>query len=218
MTFSIGQPVRILPFCTLATIEELLGDGMVRVKHDPKSGVNVTHNEVHVSMLEAEQSPESCGGLSLLAGSMEPPLPTVGGFVQLPQSCDSSAGKIQNLVEHAVGGVGIIHSRKDSVRANHWHREDWHYLFVVSGGFEYEEWDPKGIAPSRMALAISAAAIVGKPIPPDETLYLTVGPGQMIFTPPNRAHRLRFTEDTVMVSVSKLNRTHASHESDVVRL
>lgn len=132
--------------------------------------------------------------------SPEPQLPTIGGFVQLPQAWHSSAGVIQNLVEHAVGGVGIIHSAAGEQRANHHHLADWHYLYVVSGSFQYSEWPVAGKA--------------------DDTnvLNLTVRAGQMIFTPPMRNHRLHFAEDTVMISISKLNRQHASHELDVVRL
>ena len=145
-----------------------------------------------------------------------PDLPTVGGCVQLPQTWDSSAGKIQNLVEHACGGVGIIHSRKGSVRANHWHNEDWHYLYVVSGLIAYTEWPPGQHHPSDY--------LFGSKVTEDEcavwseTTALTVGPCQMIFTPPKRSHRLEFLEDTVMISISKLSRRHSEHERDVVRL
>lgn len=135
----------------------------------------------------------------------EPPglkLPEVGGFVQLPQSWHSSAGIIQNLVEHACGGVAVIRSAKDETRANHWHKTDWHYLYVVSGEFLYSECaNEHGLFPNI-----------------SQTGSLRVRAGQMIFTPPGRRHQLLFTEDTVMISISKLSRQHAEHESDVVRL
>ena len=134
-----------------------------------------------------------------------PDLPTVGGFVQLPRAWHSSAGIIQNLVEHACGGVGIITSRKGATRASHWHREDWHYLYVVSGLLLYEEWQAFGVPAIDVAVGSGITTV-------------TVGPGQMIFTPPLRAHRVTFLEDTVMISISKLSRRHAEHEEDVVRL
>jgi len=129
-------------------------------------------------------------------------LPTVGGFVQLPQSWDSSAGKIQNLVEHACGGVGVLQSAALEVRANHSHKQDWHYLYCISGSFEYREWS----LDHQYALQDK------------DRIELRVRAGQMIFTPPMRNHELRFIEHTVMISISRLSRTHAEHETDVVRL
>lgn len=146
----------------------------------------------------------------------EPELPTIGGFVQLPQAWHSSAGIIQNLVEHAVGGVGMIFSRAGSQRANHWHENDFHYLFVVSGSFRYEEWPPDKNHPDA-ALVVDgphASACANR----SDVAELRVGAGQMIFTPPNRSHRLTFFEDTTMVTISKFSRTHSDHEKDVRRL
>ncbi len=40
----------------------------------------------------------------------------------------------------------------------------------------------------------------------------------MIFTPSNVEHAVYFPTETVVISVSKLNRTHQVHEADVIRL
>jgi hypothetical protein len=117
--------------------------------------------------------------------------------VELPQFHQSDAGMIQNLLELPCGGVGLIASKANSVRANHWHRTDWHYLYVVSGSFVHF-FRPVGSnkRPKRM----------------------TVKSGEMLYTPPNEEHALWFREPTVMVSMSRLSRTHDVHEDDVVRL
>lgn len=117
--------------------------------------------------------------------------------VELPAHHQSDAGMIQNLLELPCGGVGLIASKTNAVRANHWHREDWHYLYVVQGSFVYF-WRPVGSEskPERM----------------------TVKEGELLYTPPREEHAMWFREPTVMVSMSRLPRTHDSHEADVVRL
>ena len=106
-------------------------------------------------------------------------------------------GLIQNLLNTPINGAAIIVSTKGSVRSNHYHKEDFHYLYIVSGSMEYYE---RGVDEE----------FTGEP--------LIVGPGQMVFTPPMKVHKTVFLEDTFMISLSKRNRDHDSHEEDVVRL
>lgn len=117
--------------------------------------------------------------------------------VKLPSSFINGAGRIQNLCEHEIGGVAIIESLGGSIRSNHYHKEDWHYLYVLSGRMHYFE-RPAGSQEAPVATRVSE--------------------GQMVFTPPMTEHAVWFTETTVIVSMSKLSRTHDEHEADVVRL
>lgn len=105
-------------------------------------------------------------------------------------------GSIQNLLNTSLNGAAIIKSKKGSIRSNHWHKEDWHYLYVLSGSMIYYERPVNGVS---------------------EKAPLVVGPGDMIFTPPNMVHKTVFLEDSVLLSFSKRNRDHDSHEEDVVR-
>ena len=107
-------------------------------------------------------------------------------------------GSIQNLLNTAMHGAAIITSKAGSVRSNHWHKTDWHYLYVLSGSMEYYErpTDPK-------------ASFHAEPI--------IVKAGQMVFTPPDMIHKTVFLEDTILLSFSKRNRDHVSHEEDVIR-
>lgn len=106
-------------------------------------------------------------------------------------------GTIQNLLNTPIHGAAIITSKKGAVRSNHWHRTDWHYLYLISGSMMYYE-----------RHVFSSASMSGP--------YL-VKAGQMVFTPPNIIHKTEFLEETVLLSFSKRNRDHASHEADVVR-
>lgn len=108
-------------------------------------------------------------------------------------------GSIQNLLNTAMHGAAIITSKAGSVRSNHWHKTDWHYLYVMSGSMEYYERN------------------VGMPTGFNKDNPVIVKAGQMVFTPPNSVHKTVFLEDTVVLSFSKRNRDHVSHEADVIR-
>jgi quercetin dioxygenase-like cupin family protein len=117
--------------------------------------------------------------------------------VPLPKPFVNENGVIQNLLNTSINGTAIITSLAGSVRSNHYHKEDFHYLYVVSGSMEYYE---RGIEEH----------FVGEP--------LIVKAGEMVFTPPLKVHKTVFLEDTVMLSFSKRNRDHVSHEEDIVRV
>ncbi len=106
-------------------------------------------------------------------------------------------GIIQNLVLKPMTSVAVLSSVKGAVRANHWHRTDWHYAYVVSGSLAYLERQ------------------VGSEDVPDATVFKA---GDMFFTPPNREHAMVFLEDTVIITMARNVRSHESHEADLVRV
>ena len=115
----------------------------------------------------------------------------------LPLPFVNESGVIQNLVEEPCGSVAIITSVAGSVRSGHYHLTDWHYLYVVQGEMRY------GSRP------------VGSE---GELEWVTAKEGEMIFTPPLVEHWTEFPVFTVLISASKLTRTHENHEADLVRL
>ena len=118
-------------------------------------------------------------------------------IVPLDSPFINDAGVIQNLLNTPINGAAIITSKKGSVRSNHYHKEDFHYLYIVSGSMEYYE---RGVNEE----------FTGKPF--------IVKAGEMVFTQPMKIHKTIFLEDCVMISLSKRNRDHDSHESDVIRV
>lgn len=106
-------------------------------------------------------------------------------------------GKIQNLVLKPMNSATAITSVKGAVRANHWHKTDWHYSYVASGRILYFE------------------RPVGSTEIPEPRSF---GPGEMFFTPPNREHAMLFAEDTVFITFARNVRSHEKHEEDVVRM
>jgi quercetin dioxygenase-like cupin family protein len=106
-------------------------------------------------------------------------------------------GVIQNLLFTPINSVAVITSKAGSVRSNHYHKTDWHYLYVVSGSLKYFERDVDA---------------------PGNTPAKIIKAGEMFFTPPMKVHKIEFIEDCVMFSFAKNVRDHEHHEEDVVRL
>lgn len=117
--------------------------------------------------------------------------------VPLSDYFEDERGKIQNLLfmNEGVKSVAIITSKAGTERSNHWHRTDWHFLYVLSGEMTYYE----------RHLDINLPQIV-----------LTVKEGEMVFTPPRRVHKTFFTKDTVLLSCAKNVRSYKKHEQDMV--
>jgi quercetin dioxygenase-like cupin family protein len=109
-------------------------------------------------------------------------------------------GEIQRIlgwVKPKVGSVVRIASRPGSVRANHYHKDDFHFCFVESGKVIY------------------ASRPVGSKQSPD---VLECAPGTLFFTPPLVEHTMVFPVDTVMWCFAGRERTSEDYERDLVRV
>jgi dTDP-4-dehydrorhamnose 3,5-epimerase-like enzyme len=106
-------------------------------------------------------------------------------------------GSIQPIVDAGMQSCVIIDSKKGSTRANHYHKTDWHYCYVMSGSIEYYH------------------RPTGSEADPDLVL---VGTGQMMFTPPMVDHAMYFPEDTVFLTLGRNPRAQEVYEADVVRI
>ena len=58
-------------------------------------------------------------------------------LVDLPSSFDDDRGSIQPLVDMAMKSSVLIDSNSGAVRANHYHKTDWHYCYVLYGEIIY---------------------------------------------------------------------------------
>lgn len=108
-------------------------------------------------------------------------------------------GEIRKILEidPTIKTALLITSRKGAVRANHFHKHDTHYTFLLSGKFDYLE---KGLG---MVDQLETAIIL---------------PGDLVITPPNKMHAMKFKEDSVMLVFSTEARDQASYEEDTVRV
>jgi oxalate decarboxylase/phosphoglucose isomerase-like protein (cupin superfamily) len=119
------------------------------------------------------------------------------GKVELEPPHVDDRGSIQSIVNFPMKNLSLISSRKGSVRSNHYHVTDWHYMYVMKGSFDYY-YRPTGTE--------------------QEPLVTRVNAGEMVFTPPMEDHATVFLDDTEMLVVSRNPRDQASYESDVRRV
>jgi dTDP-4-dehydrorhamnose 3,5-epimerase-like enzyme len=108
-----------------------------------------------------------------------------------------SRGAIQPLVDMAMESCVLIDSKKGTVRANHYHKTDWHFCYVLSGEIEYYH-RPTG----------SDAK------PEKEVIHAD----ELFFTPPMVDHAMVFTQDTVFLTLGRNSRAQEVYEADVVRI
>jgi dTDP-4-dehydrorhamnose 3,5-epimerase-like enzyme len=106
-------------------------------------------------------------------------------------------GAIQPLVDLPMESCVLIESKKGTVRANHYHKTDWHFCYVLSGQIDYFH-RPQG-SNSK----------------PEK---VTINKLQMFFTPPLVDHAMVFTQDTVFLTFGRNSRAQEVYEADVVRI
>ena len=105
-------------------------------------------------------------------------------------------GSIQPLVDSIMKSAVMINSKAGSLRANHYHKTDWHYCYVISGKIQYYY---KELNSAKM---------------PE---LLIVEKGNMVFTPPLVEHCMKFPEDTLFLTLSRNPRDQETYELDVIR-
>ena len=106
-------------------------------------------------------------------------------------------GEIRNLVDAPFTSAAVIRSVKGAVRGNHYHKTDYHYAWLQSGGLLYAH-RPAGSKERPQRWVIEA--------------------GQLFYTPPGYEHTMQFTEDSVMLVFARNNREMANYEADTVRV
>lgn len=118
-------------------------------------------------------------------------------IIDLEAPFTDERGMIQNLVHHPLGSAVLITSKAGSIRAEHWHKEDFHYCYVIKGELIYSE----------------------RPLnSEDEPTVTTISAGQLFYTGPRVEHSMYFTMDTIFLTLGGLSRTHEDYENDLVRL
>lgn len=116
--------------------------------------------------------------------------------VPLAESFVDDRGAIKNLLFTPVQSVAVIESKNGTVRSNHYHLTDSHYLYVVSGEMEYYERELYDNFSSH---------------------HVVVKAGGMVFTPPMKVHKTVFTKDTVLISCATKIRNPENHDKDMVK-
>ena len=118
-------------------------------------------------------------------------------IIELENPFIDQRGEIQPLVDKIMKSAVMIHSKAGSLRANHYHKTDWHYCYVISGEIEYYYRKTNSLETKKK---------------------IKVKKGQMVFTPPMVDHAMVFNVDTTFLTLSRNFRDQKTYESDVVRI
>ena len=102
-------------------------------------------------------------------------------------------GSILSIVDEKVNNVSIITCLPKSIRSNHWHKKDWHYMYVLEGVMEY--------------------FFVSK----NKTFFMKIKKGDNVFIPPKELHATYFPVKTILLVSSKNPRDKKTYEQDTVR-
>ena len=117
--------------------------------------------------------------------------------VDLEDDHEDDRGFIRCLVNLPMRNISLILSKKGSVRSNHYHKTDWHYMYILSGRMDYY-YRPHG-----------ETGEIKKEI---------LKKGDMVFTPPMEEHTSFFPEDTQFLAISRNPRDQEAYEADVIRV
>ena len=131
---------------------------------------------------------DSSGGLEIHSNEV---------IVKLENPFIDERGEIQPLVDSLMKSAVLIRSNPKTLRANHYHKTDWHYCYVLSGEIEYYYRKTNTSNPKKK---------------------LIVKKGQMVFTPPLVDHAMVFNVETTFLTLSRNPRDQKSYEEDVVRI
>ncbi len=118
-------------------------------------------------------------------------------IVDLEEPFEDERGFIQMLVNTPIKNVTLIKSNKGAIRANHYHKTDWHYMYMFEGQSDYY------YRPAESK---------------EEPKKIVWKKNQLIFTPPMEEHTTVFTQESLFIAISRNPRDQATYEADVKRV
>lgn len=106
-----------------------------------------------------------------------------------------SRGEITNILDESIESVVLITSEQGAIRANHYHINESHYTYIISGSMEYYQ----------------------KKIDSEEVEKTIVRTGEMVFSPAKHAHAMKFLEPSVFLALTTRKRLKGRYDEDTVR-
>ena len=118
-------------------------------------------------------------------------------IIKLPSGYDDERGIIQPLCDLNMKSASLIVTKPNSWRANHYHKTDWHFIYVIKGSFEY----------------------YFKKTHTDEKVQKKVlKKGELLFTGAAVDHAMFYMEETEIIVLSKNPRDQKTYEEGTVRI
>jgi len=113
-------------------------------------------------------------------------------IIDVKESFVDKRGKITNILEKPITSVVIITCNKGSIRANHYHKKDSHWSYMIKGKMQYYE-ENNG----KIEKAI-------------------VKTGQMVYSAPGVPHAMKFVETSVFLALTTQKRLKGKYEKDTI--
>ena len=109
-------------------------------------------------------------------------------------------GEMSHLLDNASNITSVLYvtCKKGAIRANHYHKKDTHYSFMLKGSMEYICKDIKDENSKK--------------------LKVIVGKGEIIETRPMTMHAMKFLEDSSFIVLTTESRDQKKYEKDTVRV
>ena len=115
----------------------------------------------------------------------------------IPTPFVDDRGSIQIISHEHNGSIAVIKSEAGAERANHYHKEDYHFCYVIYGQIYYYERN------------------VGETHPPKRTVFTE---GEIFYTGPMVEHCMYFPIATAFVTMGGKTRRQDDYENDLVRI
>ena len=118
-------------------------------------------------------------------------------LIDLQKGYEDSRGIIQPLCDLNMKSASLIVSKANTWRANHYHKTDWHFIYVLKGSFEY---------------------YFKKTHTDEKVQKKIIRKGELLFTGPFIDHAMLYIEETEIIVLSKNPRDQKTYEEDTVRI
>lgn len=113
--------------------------------------------------------------------------------IKIKESFIDKRGKITNILEKPVTSIVIITSKKGAIRANHYHKRDSHWSYIIKGKMEYYEEKKNG-----------------------KIEKVIVKAGEMVYSAPEVPHAMKFLESSIFLAMTTQKRLKGKYDKDTI--
>ena len=106
-------------------------------------------------------------------------------------------GWLKKILDGNFSSCIEVYSKKSSIRANHYHKKDKHFIYIINGEILYFYKDRKKRAKTRFKIMKKS---------------------DLFFTPSMQEHMAYFTKNTHFLAFSTRKRTKFDYEKDLIRV
>lgn len=117
---------------------------------------------------------------------------------KLPATFTDQRGVITDILSVPLKHVCLITSKKGSVRASHYHKEQTQYTYVLDGKIELTTMDMREKNPKPATTIVAA--------------------GQLVSIPPMMVHKYVALEDYTIIALTTEHRIEGGYEADTIRV